>query len=240
MDHDAPPPPRPPMPSVHFLDFSDRIDPPVDRSHVLWHLNIGKPPMKRARGSVVDGSGDDGPESSYSRESTAGPWRGMREGDVVVFPPAVGNITFESVRFVGRKSAVLVARDGEAWHEVIVPLMTAGFEYPEFPSLVVSYAYFRGLSLRELYEGPFDAVSSYRTGGRTLSESFAYDGAPEGAYEMFWDDAKGARRRRPPESDPWKFSLGDCVWISTAVFEHEDASSSSKAVGGGVGLEGDL
>ena len=227
-DHDAPPPPRPSMPSVHFLNFSDRIDPPANRSHVLWHLNIGKPPMKRAR--------DDGFGSSpSSHDSPAGPFKGVREGDVVVFPPDVGNM-FESVRFVGQKSAVLMARDGEAWHEVIVPLMSAGFEHPEFPSLVVSYADFKGLSLRELYERPFDAVASYQTGGRTLSESFDYEGAPEGSYEIFWGNAKRARRRRPPESDPWKLSLGDCIWISTAEFDYEDASSS-KAVGG---LEGDL
>jgi hypothetical protein len=232
--HEAPPP-RPSMPSVHFLDFSDRINPVVDRpdrEQVLWHLNVGKPPMKRTR---IEG--DDGSSESSSYEPPEGPWRGMLEGDIVVFPsaapPDVGfkwNI-FESVRFVGQESAVLVARDGEAWHEVVVPLMSAGFSFPEFPSLVVSYAEHRGMTLRELYEGPFDAVTSYRTGGRTLHEAFADNGAPNGAYEMFWSNAKMARRRGPPGGDPWKFSLGDCVWISTVEYEYDDASSSKAGRG---------
>ena len=69
----------------------------------------------------------------------------------------------------------------------------------------------RGISLREMYETPFNAVLQ-STSKITLFDLYSRDVA---AYDEFWTDIPVARRRRPPSSTPWKFSLGECIWIKT-------------------------
>ena len=69
----------------------------------------------------------------------------------------------------------------------------------------------RGISLREIYEAPFNAVLQ-STSKITLFDLYSRDVA---AYDEFWDDVPVARRRRPPSSTPWNFSLGECRWIKT-------------------------
>lgn len=69
----------------------------------------------------------------------------------------------------------------------------------------------RGISLREMYETPFNAVLQ-STSKITLFDLYSRDVA---AYDEFWNDVPVARRRRPPSSTPWRFSLGVCIWIET-------------------------
>jgi hypothetical protein len=142
-------------PRVHFLDFAhDLIDPDVvrsDRSQVVWHVNLGKPPIIRVPGK--------------SR------WTPLFEGDVVVFSSTHRDRVFDSIRFVGQEAAILRHVDGETWHEVWAPLMTVGDmgvgggrvgSPPDFPISIIEMADHKNKSMRELYEYPFDVVMEWR------------------------------------------------------------------------------
>mmetsp|Transcript_28877 Transcript_28877/g.54615 ORF Transcript_28877/g.54615 Transcript_28877/m.54615 type:complete len:127 (+) Transcript_28877:224-604(+) len=98
---------------------------------------------------------------------------------------------------------------------VVLPLLTAGIGNPEFPTLVVSMAEERkGISLRQMYEQPFEAILQSQS--LSLMDLFSND---EESYEDFWEDVPLARRRCPPSGTPWAFSLGDCIWIRTLAFD---------------------
>ena len=128
----------------------------------------------------------------------------------MVFPSLLsGAGEFESVRFVGPKTTHLPEGGNE---EDVLPLLTAGIEYPEFPTLIATMAEEQGTNLRELYENPFNAILQSQPPKLKLIDLFSRD---EEAYKQFWDDVPIARRRRPPSDSPWKFSLGSLVWIKT-------------------------
>lgn len=184
------------QPNIHFFEFNDASNPNnnLERFGVLWHLDVNsanQPPSKP--------------------DQPAGDWKGIFEGDLVVFPSLLsGAGEFEAVRFVGPKTTHF---SPEGTDDEVLPLLTAGIEYPEFPTLIVTMAEERGISLRELYEKPFDAILQSQLPKMTLLEIMGFDAA---GYKEFWDDVPVARRRRPPSSDPWKFSLGsECFWIRT-------------------------
>ena len=188
-------------PNVHFLDFNEGNSPIDDpeRFNILWQISTDQPPQPQHKLSS---------ESSSSEE-----WNGIFEGDLVVFPSLLsGAGEFEAVRFVGPTITSLV--DGK--DEILLPLLTAGVEMPEFPILIVQLAEERGFSLREMYEEPFNAILQYQPPKITLFDLYSRD---EVAYSSFWEDVPVARRRRPPSSNPWKFSLGDCIWIYTLTGE---------------------
>ena len=177
------------LPSVHFLDFTEGIDPggDPDRFHVLWHLSVDRPPRRKS--------------SPEDAEPNQHEWGGILEGDLVVFPSLLsGAGEFESVRFVGPKTTHLpTGEEGYEVEEEVLPLLTAGIERPEFPTLIVSMAEERGLSLREMYEGPFDEVLRSQPAVLTLLDLF---GGYRAGYDEFWADVPVARRRRPPSSSP--------------------------------------
>lgn len=170
--------------SVHF--FSNNPTTSYEQFGVLWYL--------------VDIN------SSPRKSSEAGSkWQGLTEGDLVVFPSLLsGAGEFESVRFVGPKTTNILNEEEE-----VLPLLTAGVEYPEFPSIIVSYAQERGVSLREMYELPFNSVIEAQK--LTMKDMIGGDDA----YEEFWREPQVARRRRPPGGDPFRISLGECVWAET-------------------------
>ena len=120
-------------PSVHYLDFKDG-KPAYDRFHVLWKLvDLDKQP-------TVLGDNVDGSKQNDFR---------LAEGDLVVFPTLLsGAGEFEGLRFVGLK----MTDDDDA-----LPLLPAGIEYPEFPSLIVQHID-NVASLKSIYEAPFNAV----------------------------------------------------------------------------------
>jgi hypothetical protein len=181
------------QPNVHILEFNDGNNPISNPDHfnVLWQIDTRLPPRRQS-----------------ASEPNVDEWGGMVEGDLVLFPSLLsGAGEFEAVRFVGRGTD-----DAGA---AVLPLLTAGVEYPEFPTLVVAMAAERGASLREMYEAPFHAILHSQPPGLSLVDLFSND---EEAYEEFWDDVPVARRRRPPGGSPWQFSLGDCSWIQTLTF----------------------
>ncbi|KAL9184135.1 hypothetical protein ACHAXT_002221 [Thalassiosira profunda] len=185
-------------PSVHFLEFTPAVDPAdhPDRFHVLWHLDARKPPVPNNKST---------PSSADAHQ-----WRGLAEGDLVVFPSLLsGAGEFEAVRFVGPTTTHMMEDGSE---EEVLTLLAAGIEYPEFPTLVVSLAEGRGTSLREMYERPFDAILQSHPPRLSLFDLYSRD---EVAYNEFWAAPPVARRRRPPSGSPWRFSLGECVWIET-------------------------
>ncbi|KAL7474334.1 hypothetical protein ACHAW6_000310 [Cyclotella cf. meneghiniana] len=199
--------------NVHF--FANNPARSIENFAVLWHLvDIHKTPHKNADNDF--------------------PWKGVAEGDLVVFPSLLsGAGEIESVRFVGPK-VTSVAQADEAEKEEVLPLLTAGIEYPEFPTLIVSLATERNMSLREMYERPFDAVlKSQPPHYLTLKDLFSQE---DELYEQFWQDPPVARRRRPPGGEPWRISLGDCVWIRTlegrALDEATIMATTEKAGGG--------
>ncbi|KAL3788263.1 hypothetical protein HJC23_011895 [Cyclotella cryptica] len=178
--------------NVHF--FANNPTESIENFAVLWHLvDINQPPQK---------THDDIP------------WRGIAEGDLVVFPSILsGAGEFESVRFVGPKTMSATSTAQEEGEEEVLPLLTAGIEYPEFPTLIVSMAKERNVSIREMYELPFDAVlKSQPPHYLTLRDTFSQD---HEMYDQFWREPPVARRRRPPGGEPWRISLGECVWVRT-------------------------
>ena len=180
------------QPSVHFFDFTDEVNPNnhPDRFNVLWHVDAARDPQQK-------------PGSEKK-------WGGVLEGDLVVFPSLLsGAGDFEAVRFVGPKTTHLSEGGNE---EDVLPLLTAGIEYPEFPTLIATMAEEQGTNLRELYENPFNAILQSQPPKLKLIDLFSRD---EEAYKEYWDDVPIARRRRPPSDSPWKFSLGSLVWIKT-------------------------
>lgn len=184
-------------PNVHFLDFNEGNSPINDpeRFNILWQLtDVDQPPQPQHKLPS---------ESSSSKE-----WKGIFEGDIVVFPSLLsGAGEFEAVRFVGPTTTSLDGKD-----EIFSPLLPAGIEHPIFPTLIVQLAEERGVSLRDMYEEPLNAILQYQPPKITLFDLYSRD---EVAYSSFWEDVPVARRRRPPSSNPWKFSLGDCIWIET-------------------------
>mmetsp|Transcript_14153 Transcript_14153/g.23247 ORF Transcript_14153/g.23247 Transcript_14153/m.23247 type:complete len:196 (-) Transcript_14153:13-600(-) len=171
--------------SVHFLEFRDG-NPDYDRFNVLWQLvDLDKQPM-----TVSGRSEETAIKSDFH----------LAEGDLVVFPSLLsGAGEFEAMRFVGPKT-------GDSF-----PLLTAGVEYPEFPSVLIQHMDIS--SLRDIYEAPFNAVLQQQQSTKyTLKDIFSSD---EEAYNEFWNDPPVARRRGPPGGDPWLISLSECKWIKT-------------------------
>eukprot|EP00581_Thalassiosira_minuscula_P008408 CAMPEP_0183709620 /NCGR_PEP_ID=MMETSP0737-20130205/5635_1 /TAXON_ID=385413 /ORGANISM="Thalassiosira miniscula, Strain CCMP1093" /LENGTH=213 /DNA_ID=CAMNT_0025937769 /DNA_START=44 /DNA_END=685 /DNA_ORIENTATION=- len=195
-------------PSVHFIEFTEASNPinHPDHLHVLWQLHADdQPPQRKPKSS----SSTTEPDETAAEND----WKGIFEGDLIVFSTLLsGAGEFEAVRFVGPKTTQLTDRGDE---DEVLPLLTAGIEYPEFPTLIVHMAEARGASLRELYEVPFDAILQHQPPKLTLLDIMGRD---EAAYREFWEDVPVARRRRPPSGNPWKFSLGECVWIRTLTF----------------------
>mmetsp|Transcript_17154 Transcript_17154/g.25879 ORF Transcript_17154/g.25879 Transcript_17154/m.25879 type:complete len:194 (+) Transcript_17154:35-616(+) len=171
------------VPSVHFLEFKDG-NPAYDRFNVLWQLvDLDKQPT-----TVSDESKSD--------------FR-LAEGDLVVFPSLLsGAGEFEAMRFVGPK---MTLSTGDAF-----PLLRAGIEYPEFPSLLIQHMDIS--SLKDIYEAPFNAVLQEQSPEYNLKDIFSSD---EEAYNEFWNDPPVARRRGPWGGDPWQISLSECIWIKT-------------------------
>jgi len=104
------------LPNVHYLDFSEGNSPTTDdpdRFNVLWQLiDVSNPPRNSSNNSDQ--------------------WRGIFEGDLVVFSSLLsGAGEFEAVRFVGPKS-----------EEDVLPLLPAGIEHPEFPTLILQVSVF--------------------------------------------------------------------------------------------------
>lgn len=176
------------MPNVLYLDFNEGnspIDDP-DRFNVLWHLtNINQPPQ--------------------NKDTSSKNWQGIFEGDLVVFPSLLsGAGEFEAVRFVGPKTI---------WkNEEVLPLLTAGIEYPEFPTLIVQLSEGKGVSLKDMFEEPFNAILQSTPPKLTLFDIYSRD---EAAYNEFWDDPPVARRRRPPSSDLWEIPCGELQFLRT-------------------------
>lgn len=176
-------------PSVHFLDFRDG-NPAYDRFDVLWQLvDLDKQPAT---------------VSDRSKETTMkGDFR-LAEGDLVVFPSLLsGAGEFEAMRFVGPNMTHVTGGD-------TFPLLTAGIEYPEFPSLLIQQMDIS--SLKDIYEEPFNAVLQQQSTKYNLRDIFSSD---EEAYDQFWNDPPVARRRGPSGGDPWLISLAECIWINT-------------------------
>ena len=97
------------LPNVHYLEFSEGNSPTDDpeRFNVLWQLIDVSKPPLKTNNSDQ--------------------WRGIFEGDLIVFSSLLsGAGEFEAVRFVGPKS-----------EDDILPLLPAGIEHPEFPTLIV-------------------------------------------------------------------------------------------------------
>lgn len=139
-------------------------------------------------------------------EAAISSWKGISEGDLIVFPALLsGAGEFESVRIVGRKTTNILNDQEE-----VLPLLTAGIEYPEFPSLILTMSQESGATLRERYEIPFNAVLESQN--LTMKDLF---GGDDDAYEEFWNEPPTARRRRPPGGNPWRISLEECVWVKT-------------------------
>mmetsp|Transcript_16743 Transcript_16743/g.28314 ORF Transcript_16743/g.28314 Transcript_16743/m.28314 type:complete len:195 (-) Transcript_16743:173-757(-) len=172
------------QPSVHFLDFRDG-NPAYDRFNVLWQLvDLDKQP------------------TTLDRAVTTSDFH-LAEGDLVVFPTLLsGAGEFEAMRFVGPK---MTLSTGDAF-----PLLTAGIEYPEFPSLLIQHMDVS--SLKDIYEAPFNAVLQEQSPKYNLKDIFSSD---EEAYNEFWNDPPVARRRGPSGGDPWQISLSECIWIKT-------------------------
>eukprot|EP00985_Skeletonema_marinoi_P012645 scaffold6140_cov88-Skeletonema_marinoi.AAC.2 len=172
------------QPSVHFLDFRDG-NPAYDRFNVLWQLvDLDKQP------------------TTLDRAVTTSDFH-LAEGDLVVFPTLLsGAGEFEAMRFVGPK---MTLSTGDAF-----PLLTAGIEYPEFPSLLIQHMDVS--SLKDIYEAPFNAVLQEQSPKYNLKDIFSSD---EEGYNEFWNDPPVARRRGPSGGDPWQISLSECIWIKT-------------------------
>ena len=172
-------------PSVHFLGFRNG-NPGYDRFNVLWQLvDLDKQPTTVDRETV-----------------TTSDFR-LAEGDLVVFPSLIsGAGEFEAMRFVGPK---MTLSTGDAF-----PLLTAGIEFPEFPSLLIQHMDVS--SLKDIYEAPFNAVLQEQSPKYNLKDIFSSD---EEAYNEFWNDPPVARRRGPSGGDPWQISLSECIWIKT-------------------------
>jgi hypothetical protein len=195
---------QPIEPSVHFLDFRDG-NPAYDRFNALWQLvDLDKQPL-----TVSDRS-----EETIMK----GDFR-LAEGDLVVFPSLLsGAGEFEAMRFVGPKMTLTTG-------EGTLPLLTAGIEYPEFPSILIQQMDIS--SLKNIYEAPFNAVLQQQSPKYNLRDIFSSD---EEAYNQFWDDPPVARRRGPPGGDPWLISLAECIWIKTL---------DGKSFRGGLNVEAD-
>ena len=182
-------------PSVHFLAFKDG-NPSPDRFRVLWQLvDLQDKPLT----SISDGDG--------SKEIMKGGFH-LAEGDLVVFPSLLsGGGKFESMRFVGPKSTLSSTGDD------VFPLLSAGIETPEFPTIILSLAQDLGISsLKDIYEAPFNAILQQQSATYNLREIFSSD---DDAYNQFWEEPPIARRRGPPSGDPFLISLGECIWIKT-------------------------
>lgn len=138
---------------------------------------------------------------------------------MVVFPSLLsGAGELESVRIVGPRTNSALSDD-----EIILPLLTAGIEYPEFPSVIVSLAEEQGVSLRDMYELPLNAALESQSTSISLKDIFGGGDS----YEEFWKEPPVARRRRPPGGEPHRISLGECVWVKSM-----DGSSFGAPKGG--------
>lgn len=190
---------------VHFLELKDgnsMLQKNPDLFRTLWQLtDIHQPPRKLQSDPSVENEN----------------WKGISEGDLVVFPSLLsGAGEFEAMRFVGPKTTD---------EEDELPLLTAGVEYPEFPSLVVSMARGRGVTLRQLYEEPFNLVLQSQSSQFSLKDIFSQD---DDAYEQFWQETPVARRRGPAGGSPWRIPLGSCDWIRTLEIEGKGDSTDEK------------
>ena len=127
-------------------------------------------------------------------------WGGIAEGDLVVFPSLLtGAGEFEAVRVIGSPN------------EQLLPVLPLGVEYPEFPAVIVQLAESKDLSLRQLYEAPFDAILQDDSPKMKLLDVIGGDAA---MLKDMWENPP-IQRRRKAYGDPWLIKLGDCTWIKT-------------------------
>jgi len=102
-----------------------------------------------------------------------------------------------------------------------------------YTTFVLTYRYLslylkdgRGERNIPLYEAPFNAVLQ-STCKITLFDLYSRDVA---AYDEFWNDVPVARRRRPPSSTPWKFSLGECIWMRRQLIHLKRKEKSCSSI----------
>ena len=97
------------QPNIHFFEFNDASNPKnnLERFGVLWHLDVN--------------SANQPPPTP---DQAAGDWKGIFEGDLLVFPSLLsGAGEFKAVRFVGPKATHFLP---EGTDDEVLPLLTAG------------------------------------------------------------------------------------------------------------------
>ena len=151
---------RPTQPAVHFLDFTDKIDLTTskkrgdgssydnkyDHRSSVWQVNVGTPPQRRQQSYRIKDLLKDTKQWTIVPPDPDDPWKGMFEGDLVVFASLVVDNTndgssstagddydgtgissylYNHVRFVGPEHVELhVNEDGESWYDILVDLLS--------------------------------------------------------------------------------------------------------------------
>ena len=129
--------------------------------------------------------------------------------DLLYFPELQsGAGEFEGLRFAGERSDELF--DGN------IPLLKPGIESIEFPPNIAFMADKKGISLRNLYEKPLEALLEVQGGRMSLAD--IYGGGD--VLEEFWSKPDIMRRRTPlaSEDDKWIIRLSECTLIETRTF----------------------
>jgi hypothetical protein len=94
---------RPTQPAVHFLDFTDKIDLTTskkrgdgssydnkyDNRSSVWQVNVGTPPQRRQQSYRIKDLLKDTKQWTIVPPDPDDPWKGMFEGDLVVFASLV-------------------------------------------------------------------------------------------------------------------------------------------------------
>lgn len=227
-------PARPSQPAVHFLDFTDKIDltkrslgDDRSESEVVWQVKVGTPPRRRQRSYRIKDLLKNAKQWTNIPPDPDDPWRGMFEGDLVVFSSSSwGDIgggggstgdagtlistLYDSVRFVGREHVELrVNEDGESWYDILVDLLSISssksttnvYNTIDFPIKVLEMTNYNAATLKAVYEKLFDTIIANNI---PASSSGGVTTFLNGvflndieAYENFWYNAAMAHRHAP-------------------------------------------
>ena len=135
-------------------------------------------------------------------------------GDVLYIPElGTGAGEFETVRFIGHKTTDS-SSDDKNREKILLPLLKASVEYPEFPPEIQGLYPTNDL-LRDAYERIFDMVLGLMVGGPDTLKDIM--GGSDTELDEYWSNppiSRPTKKKEEEEPQRWIIPLKSCQIVS--------------------------
>ena len=171
-----------------------------------WFLDVDVDIEGGGRGRKNDEDPDEGDPNSPSKIT-------LLPGDVLYIPElATGAGEFETVRFIGYKTTD--RSDDENHEKILLPLLKASVEIPEFPPEILGLFPSNDL-LKDTYERIFDTVLSLTVGGPDTLKDIM--GGSDTELDEYWSNpsiSRPTKKRAEEKPRQWIIPLKSCQIVS--------------------------